>query len=178
MTVNKTLTEKQLELKEQHKQQLTRLLGTIPQSHSMIKRIRSHQGWWRAFVLGLPEGEYFDNKNSKWKKVCNRTFEETTCNDINFLTPEANQAAKKTVTERDESNPGMIEETRLNYNLLSSQPLCFNFFGELMADMDFGLRVLKTWWPDLTVLKKVIFEFAPKERFTQDNSAFYYDLKS
>ena len=172
MTRSKTSNAEQLELIRHHNEKLKNLLGTVPQSKREIQRIRAHQGWWRAFILGLPEGEYFDNQNQKWKNVCNQTFSESTKEDINFLTQNSYQAAKRTVEARDESNPGMIEKMRLYYNLFSSQPLCFNFFGELMADRDFGLRVLQTWWPNLTELNEVIFEFAPKERYTEDNSAF------
>jgi hypothetical protein len=57
-------------------------------------------------------------------------------------------------------------------NLLSSQPLCFNFFGELYANKNFGLTVLQTFYPELTELTNVIFEFGPLENFTKDNSAF------
>ena len=41
-----------------------------------------------------------------------------------------------------------------------------------MLDKDLGLQVLQIWWPELTSLKRVIFEYAPPERFTNDNSAF------
>ena len=170
--MSKTTVDKQKNLKTEHQEQLTKLLGTIPKGQKMVERIRSHQGWWRAFVLGLPEGEYFDGTNKEWKKVCNRVFDETTEDAINFLTPNAKIAALKAIEGRDDSNSGIIEESRLNYNLLSSQPLCFNFFGELMMDRELGLEILKSWWPELTELREVLFEFAPRERYTQDNSAF------
>lgn len=170
--MNKSDYKQQLELAKSHKQELQNLIGTIPNENSKIRKIRAHQGWWRAVVMGLPEGEYFDQKNDTWKKVCNRIFDETTERGINFITPEAQKAAAITIAERTESKRGMIEETRLNFNLLSSQPLCFNFFGELMHNKDLGLQALQTWWPDLTELKRVIFEFAPDERYTDDNSAF------
>ncbi|MFA4851030.1 MAG: hypothetical protein WC599_00740 [Bacteroidales bacterium] len=159
-------------LQKQHEEELAVLLGTIRHDSGNKKRLRIHQGWWRAFVLGLTEGDYYDKHNKEWKRVCNRTFIETTEKDINFLTPQVIQAARRALKERDKSNPGLIEETRLNFNLLSSQPLCFNFFGELSLDKGFGIKVLRKWWPELTELKKVIFEFAPLERFTNDNSAF------
>ena len=168
----KKSTENQILLQQQHQELLRNLVGTIPGENGMIKRIRAHQGWWRAFVLGLPEGEYFNHKNQTWDRVCNRTFEETTDTRSNFLTDKTLQSVSLTLKERNESNPGMIEESRLNYNLLSSQPLCFNFFGELMMDTDFGLKVLQNWWPELTELRRVIIEFAPVERYTNDNSAF------
>jgi hypothetical protein len=172
MAKDKTPIIEQEMLQKQHEEQLGVLLGTLPPGSGNKKRLRIHQGWWRAFVLGLTEGEYYDNIHKEWKKVCNRTFIETSNQDINFLTPQAVQAARLALKERDGLNPGIIEETRLNFNLLSSQPLCFNFFGELMLDKGFGIKVLRNWWPGLTELKRVVFEFAPKERFTNDNSAF------
>lgn len=170
--MNKTTTEAQQLIKARHKQELLNLVGTIPIENPIIQRTRAHQGWWRAVVMGLPEGEYFDNVNKVWKKVCNRTFEDTTPKDINFLTSEAEQAATITISGRQDSKHGIIEESRLNFNLLSSQPLCFNFFGELMMDKQLGLSVLKIWWPEVTELKRIIFEYAPDERYTNDNSAF------
>ena len=170
--MNKTTKPEQLELAREHKLRLLNLIGTIPNEESKIRKIRAHQGWWRAAVMGLPEGEYFDKKINTWKRVCNRTLEESTCENINFISPEAKQAAVLTIAEREKSGRGMIEKNRLNFNLLSSQPLCFNFFGDLMLDKDFGLRVLQTWWPELTELKRVLFEFAPEERYTKDNSAY------
>jgi hypothetical protein len=41
-----------------------------------------------------------------------------------------------------------------------------------LADKGFGLKVLQNWWPEVTELKRVIFEYAPEERYTTDNSAF------
>lgn len=90
----------------------------------------------------------------------------------NFLTEHASNAVEKTLQKRLEEHTGLMEQDRLFNNLLSSQPLCFNFFAELMVDKHFGLRVLQIWWPELIALKNVIFEFAPKERYTGDNSAF------
>jgi hypothetical protein len=169
--MEKTNPDKQLKLKDDHMKDLAKLVGTLSGS-SWRKQIRIHQGWWRAFVLGVPQGEYYDKKNKTWKKVCNRVFEETNPDNINFIGEAASKAAFQTLEEREITSSGMVDESRLKYNLLSSQPLCFNFFGELMEDRDFGLIVLQTWWPHLTKLNQVFFEFAPKTNKTDDNSAF------
>lgn len=143
-------------------------LGTIPNETGQKRRIRIHQGWWRMNILNERPGQHPKNANDN---VCNTILngEQT---KKNFLTENSSKAVDQTLQERQEEDAGLMEQDRLFNNLLSSQPLCFNFFGELMADTDFGLQVLQTWWPDLTELKKVIFEFAPKERYTNDNSAF------
>lgn len=67
---------------------------------------------------------------------------------------------------------GLMEENRLFNNLLSSQPLFFNFFGELKIDHELGLKILQRFFLDITGLQKVVFECAPKENFLNDNSAF------
>jgi len=170
--MEKSSPKKQIELTENHLEELSKLLGVSSNSTSWRKKLRIHQGWWRAFVLGVPQGEYHDKKNNVWKKVCNRVFEETSSGNINFLGEAASKAAMTTLKDRGAPSSGMVDESRLKYNLLSSQPLCFNFFGELKEDPEFGLRVLQTWWPNLTRLNQVLFEFAPKTKDSDDNSAF------
>jgi hypothetical protein len=42
----------------------------------------------------------------------------------------------------------------------------------LSSDKEFGLKVLQLWWPDVTKLNDIFFEYAPVEKYTNDNSAF------
>ena len=142
--------------------------GHIPESHGLKRRLRIHQGWWRMNVLNEEPGKHPKEKN---KTVCN-TIRNGETTKKNFLTPNTIKALESTLADRQESSPGMMQMDRLYDNLLSSQPLCFNFFGELFADKNFGLKVLQNWWPEITKLKRVDFEYAPKDRFTGDNSAF------
>jgi hypothetical protein len=148
--------------------QLLDRFGTIPDETGIKKRTRIHQGWWRMNVLNEKAGEH---PKDKYKNVCN-TINKGIINKKNFLTENAIKTVDQTMTERKKTGAGLMEPNRLYNNLLSSQPLCFNFFGELMVDTDFGLRVLQSWWTDLTELKKVFFKYAPKKRFTNNNSAF------
>ena len=147
---------------------LSERFGTIPDEYGKKKRARLHQGWWRMNVLHETAGKH--PKNTA-ENVCNTILNGKESRN-NFLTENAYRAVVNTLEVRTEKGSGMIEENRLFNNLLSSQPLCFNFFGELMADTEFGLKVLQSWWPQITELKRVIFEFAPKENYTNDNSAF------
>jgi hypothetical protein len=155
-------------LEQADKKKFLERFGTIPNETGLKRRIRIHQGWWRMNVLNEEPGEHPKDKENN---VCNTIFDGK-INKKNFLTPNSIKAVDTTVAEREEQDPGLMEQDRLYNNLLSSQPLCFNFFGELMADKDFGLKVLQNWWPDLTKLTKVVFEYAPKECYTADNSAF------
>jgi hypothetical protein len=149
-------------------QQFLNHFGAIPDKNGLKRRMRIHQGWWRMNVLQEEAGKHPLNKD---KNVCN-TINSGIENKKNFLTKNIIKTVDQTITNRNKSDAGMIEPDRLYNNLLSSQPLCFNFFGELLADREFGLRVLQNWWPELTELKKVKFEYAPEETYTHDNSAF------
>lgn len=130
--------------------------------------MRFHQGWWRAFVLAEAEGKHPTTKDAG---ICSTILNGQTSRK-NFLSPKIFEAVVQTIQERQATRSGIIEEDRLFNNLLSSQPLCFNFFGELKLDRMFALQVLQQFWPELTEVERVIFEFAPVENYTNDNSAF------
>lgn len=142
--------------------------GGFPKESGLKKKMRLHQGWWRTCVLA--EKADINPKEEK-ETICNRIVNGKSSKS-NFLTENIYHSVCKTLDERKIQGLGIIEEKRLFNNLLSSQPLCFNFFGELYMDTDFGLSVLKTFYPKLTKLRRVLFEFAPQEKYTNDNSAF------
>ena len=152
------------------KQQLQKLVGSIPSESGFKKRMRVHQGWWRAFVLAEVEGPHPLDKD---KTVCNTLPKNGKEHYKNFLTPTIIQIVKDTLQTREhQEGPGIIEEERLLGNLLSSQPLCFNFFGELAANPSLAFEVLHQFYPEVTEVIGVHFEFAPEQNYTQDNSAF------
>jgi len=147
---------------------LKQLIGPVPKESGFKHRMRLHQGWWRTFVLCQEPGKHPIDENAQ---VCN-TIEGGETSYKNFLSSNIEKAVKLTLEKRKESSAGIIEEDRLFNNLLSSQPLCFNFFGELKFDKAFALQILKSYLPDITEVKEVIFEYAPSENYTNDNSAF------
>jgi hypothetical protein len=150
---------------------LQKLVGQVPANESGFKKkMRFHQGWWRAFVLNEDEGY---NPVQKGEKVCNTILNGADdASRKNFLSKQILNAVLLTIQERKMAGSGILEESRLYNNLLSSQPLCFNFFGELKADKDLALKVLQQFWPELTEVRNVVFEYAPRENYTNDNSAF------
>lgn len=151
------------------KSELRNFIGILPESDSTFKhRARFHQGWWRAFVLAEGQGPHPLDSN---KRVCSMIDggEDT---KKNFLSQGILDAVLQTITERKDSGSGLLEQKRLFNNLLSSQPLCFNFFGELKSNKVLALEVLRQFWPDLTGVSNVMFEYAPEVCFTDDNSAF------
>jgi hypothetical protein len=145
------------------------LLGTVPKETGFISRFRKHQGWWRAFVLNAEEGEYWDERSKELKKVCNR-MNNGKDNKKNFLSEDVLKAVMKAVNTQQQLKSGIIDEDRLYNNLLSSQPLAFNFFGFFNAHLDIALEFLKTIRPSITEVVDVVFEHAPSS--TTDHSAF------
>ena len=145
---------------------MTHPIGNCPKEPASISKFRKHQGWWRVFVLNEPEGEYWDHKNQKMKPVCNRISDGKE-NLKNFLSDEIALSAKNAI---DAQKKGMIDQERLYNNLLSSQPLAFNFFGWFIYHKKTALDFLKTIDPGITGLLDVVFEYAPDA--SKDNSAF------
>lgn len=151
------------------KSELRSVVGILPESDSAFRhRERFHQGWWRAFVLAEQQGPHpLKSEQSVCSMIdCGEGSKK------NFLSKGILDAVLQTITERQDSGRGLLEEKRLFNNLLSSQPLCFNFFGELKSNMGLALEVLQQFWPDLTGVRNITFEYAPAVRFTDDNSAF------
>lgn len=144
------------------------LVGTIPNETGFRKRARFHQGWWRAFVLNEPEGA---NPARQEDRVCN-TIRAGETSGKNFLSSASLQSVEETRLERMDYQAGLFNEDRLFNNLLSSQPLAFNFFGPLKQDSTLATMVLKPFLPEGSIVTGVFFEFAPKEKYSGDNSAF------
>lgn len=148
--------------------QLHEIVGEMPNETGSRRRIRFHQGWWRAFVLNEPAGK---NPADKGKSVCN-TILGGDVTKKNFLSDAASKSVEDTQITRKEFGAGFFNEDRLFNNLLSSQPLAFNFFGELKQNLELAKRIFEHYVPGLDEVSNVIFEYAPKERYTEDNSAF------
>ena len=145
-------------------------IGNYPEKEpAFISKFRKHQGWWRAFVLNEEEGRYWDGKNEVHKTVCNRINNGEVTNS-NFLSNEIVQAVEHALSTNKQTKSGMIDTDRLYNNLLSSQPLAFNFFGWLKFCPDIALAFIKTIRPDITEIEDIVFEYAPAS--TQDKSAF------
>ncbi len=151
------------------KDKLKKLIGVFPTERGFKKRMRFHQGWWRAFVLAEEPG---DHPIRTGESICNTILNGRGDPQKNFLSQKILEAVVQTKKERKPTSSGILEEDRLFNNLLSSQPLCFNFFGELKVDTEFALQILQQFWPELTQVKEVIFEFAPVKNYTNDKSAF------
>jgi hypothetical protein len=144
------------------------LIGTIPKESGLIAKYRQHQGWWRAFVLNQEEGKYYSQHTKNWEKVCNRINDgDKDPETKNFLSKEI---AEEVQFALNRQKSGIMETDRLYNNLLSSQPLAFNFFGFFRANSDIAMAFLQTLRPDIISVDDIVFEFAPDE--SGDSSAF------
>jgi len=94
----------------------------------------------------------------------------------NFFTDNIRHAVRECMAAKLAGSGQLIDEDRLYANLLSSQPLCFNMFGELQADLGLATRICAELWParvaDVTAIR---FEHSPGRgdvAYTADRSAF------
>ncbi len=100
-------------------------------------------------------------------------FAETT--KSNYLTDKIKNLVQYEVYN-SKNNGKLISEPRIWDNLLSSQPLCFNLFGELHFDLQLATRFFKKIFPEK--VKEIIcveFEYSPArgdKSYTDDRSAF------
>jgi hypothetical protein len=93
----------------------------------------------------------------------------------NFLTHKIKLLAEYELLRKSVSEK-LIKEDRMWENLLSSQPLCFNLFGELHFDMKLATNFFHQLFPDkVQTVTDILFEHSPGRRnkkFTGDRSAF------
>lgn len=150
-----------------------KLIGDIPKDKDKYtRRHRLHQGWWRTSVLVETQGPH---PNDSSKSVCNTFHINPQTKSKNFLRSEAYQAVQEEIKKRKyEKGSGMIQEPRIWNNLLSSQPLCFNFWGPIKQNVELANKFLPYIIPGYRELIDIRFEWAPqpKEEYTDDNSAF------
>jgi len=143
-------------------------IGHVPKESGFKAVMRKHQGWWRECVLKEVEGQYWDDTNKIHKPVCN-LIENGEKSGKNFLSKDIEDTVLKTLKDRPDSGSGIIKKDRWYNNLLSSQPLAFNFFGFFKAYPDVALGFLQTIRPDI-IKVDVVFEYAPES--STDSSAF------
>lgn len=94
----------------------------------------------------------------------------------NYLTDTIKNVVRAEVLDKSKSKGKLYGKPRIFNDLLSSQPLCFNLFGELQQDLSLATKVFNDLVPGGVQEVKVIeFEFSPgrgDEKYTGDRSAF------
>lgn len=94
----------------------------------------------------------------------------------NFLTKGIFEIVKLEV-ENKHIDRKVIQEPRIWNNLLSSQPLAFNLFGELKINKELATIIFKKLYPERNIKKvtAIEFEYSPgrkNQKYTGDSSAF------
>jgi hypothetical protein len=80
----------------------------------------------------------------------------------NYLSDGAKSAVKAEVLDSGRDTDKLDARPRIFEDLLSSQPLCFNLFGELKANIALATAVCSRLWPDrVDRVTAVDFEFSP-----------------
>lgn len=92
-----------------------------------------------------------------------------------FLSETIRDCVRRETLADDRDRSRVMEPERLFGNLLSSQPLCFNLFGELADDLDLATRALQRRIEGVSQVVGIELEWSPgrgDKRFTGDKSAF------
>ena len=140
---------------------------------SRIARYRRLQSWYREVQLGAEPGPYPTRVTNGVEQPSGklglgsllRVGDVTAQPDLNFIDPAAFEHAQRRIAEVPGEN-GSLEAGRLQHNLLSSMPLCFNLFGALGAvDRRRAFLALfkHLFDPAATSITRVICEWAPTE---------------
>ncbi len=156
------------------KSKINKLIGEQSESDSneLIRSMRFHQSWWRTCVLGEEQGKHPMVKEAEKGKEIGSSILEGEKSLSNYLDEYAVRAINDTLEERKANNAkGIIKKDRLYNNLLSSQPLCFNFFGRLKYNKQLATLIIQRFYPDVATVTNVLFEFAPNAAENNDNSA-------
>ena len=133
-------------------------------------RARLLQSMWRT-EQGLEAGEYRGKTRG-----ARLLMPDAQTSLANYLTPTIRQVVREEVEDPARSKGKLYGRPRIYDNLLSSQPLCFNLFGELTRDLDLATSALS----DMTDgrihrVTAIDFEYSPgrgDDRYTGDRSAF------
>lgn len=92
----------------------------------------------------------------------------------NFLTKKIREVVNSTLLNKEKG--AKIEKTRLFTNLLSSQPLAFNLFGEMVKDLTLATNLFTELFPRrVKEVTEIKFEHSPgrgNKKYTEDHSAF------
>jgi hypothetical protein len=141
----------------------------VPRDSAFQKQCRLQQALWReanSIPIGhKPNGDLLGSR-IEWPRAKERLE--------NFITPTVREVVRAEL-DTARSTGKLFGEPRIYDNLLSSQPLCFNLFGELSVDLKLATRVLAKLEPQIDCVTKIRFEHSPGRgdpRYTGDHSAF------
>jgi hypothetical protein len=144
--VHAALTKEELE--EAHCWEPLDQVPNKPQMTEFRRRLRYHQARWRE-ANGHPIGSQpiAPRPGDKTRLVGSRMpLDYAKKTGANFISPGALKAARER-TSTVEPNQSS-DHQRLWADLLWSQALAFNLFGDLQGDLSLADRAVHIWWPD------------------------------
>jgi hypothetical protein len=119
-----------------------------PAMTAFRRRMRLHQARWRAShhlpIGAQPIGTAAGRKARPVGSRIALTFAEET--GANFVTAAARNAVNARLAAKEPHQS--LARNQLLADLLSSQALGFNLFGDLAPDPERATRALREWWPD------------------------------
>ena len=120
------------------------------------RRARLLQSIWRS-EKGFPMGSL---KGTPRGAMLQMPFAEEYL--ANFLTPRIQGLVRNEVMDPDRARGKLYGKPRIFNNLLSSQPLCFNLFGELAFELDLATAVFSELSGGrIARVEHIDFEYSP-----------------
>lgn len=136
----------------------------VPSDNDFQRETRLRQGLWRE-KEGLPIG---DHRGRPLGSRLAMPFALETL--ANYLTENIKGVVRAEVQKTEK----LYRAPRIYDDLLSSQPLCFNLFGELHLDLDLASKAFQRLLGQPVTVTGIEFEHSPGRgdpRFTADGSA-------
>lgn len=142
---------------------------SVPSDNAFQRRARLLQALWRE-DLGLPIGSH--RGRPLGSRLAMPRAEQLL---ENYLTETIRACVRREVVDARPAEGKLFAPPRIFDDLLSSQPLCFNLFAELQANLDLATEIFRSLLPDrVDMVTAIRFEHSPGRgdlRFTGDRSA-------
>ena len=135
-------------------------------------RHRLQQSWYREQILRARYGEYRVSAGTRPLGSLLHVDDVRRDAGLNFLSPEAARYAAERVGTVAAVG-GHVDRARLMRNMLSSLPMTFSVFGEIRAQADRGLEVVRAFFdPQAVAVDLVECEWRPAGDLLGDRGAF------
>ena len=142
----------------------------VPSDNVFQRRARLLQAMWRT-EQNFPIGQHHEKPLGS--RLAMPWAEETLSN---YLTETIRQVVKAEVVDKTRSKSKLYGRPRIFNDLLSSQSLCFNLFGELQQDLALATAVFHTLTNGrVQRVTAIEFEYSPGRgdlKYSGDRSAF------
>lgn len=149
----------------------------VTADNSFQRKARLLQALWReeqGYPAGTHRGRVLGSRVQSPEGT--RNLEWARKSLTNFLTPTIRQVVWEQALSPEVPGEKLLEPDRLITNLLSSQPLCFNLFGELREDLALASQVMgELTHKRVEEVTHIEFEYSPGRRnckYTGDRTAF------